>query len=461
MATVTRESIGLLNDKITVKVAKEDYLNSFEKSLKKYGKTANIPGFRKGMVPAGMIKKMQGQAVFADEVFRTVEKELSNYMVNEKLEIFAQPLPMPENDARQLDMNNPAEYEFAFEVGLKPAFDVADLANEKVKKYVVTVTDEMLNQEIERQQLRHGKLTDREEVSDNDDVLNVVFVESDETGKEIEGGIRKDNSLLVKYFAEAFRPKLIGKKKDDTITLKLGEALEGKEKQWVSEDLGLKADDEATDAKYFNMMITKIGHVERAGMNEEFFKAAYPSRNIQSEDEYRNIVKEEIQSYWEGQSKNQLQHEIYHRLLDHTRIEFPETFLKRWMQTGNNEQQKSQEQVEHDYPSFSNQLKWTLITDKIVQDQKFNVDPEDLKKFAKSQLFGYMQMNVTDEEQPWITEYVNRMMQDQKFVEDAYHRILTEKVFDWAETVVQKNETPVNAEDFTKMIQEHQHHHHH
>src|SRR5690349_13102215 len=108
MATVTRESIGLLNDKITVKVAKEDYLNSFEQSLKKYSKTANIPGFRKGMVPAGMIKKMQGQAVFADEVFRTVEKELSNFMVNEKLEIFAQPLPMPENDARQLDMNNPA-----------------------------------------------------------------------------------------------------------------------------------------------------------------------------------------------------------------------------------------------------------------------------------------------------------------------------------------------------------------
>jgi trigger factor len=207
-------------------------------------------------------------------------------------------------------------------------------------------------------------------------------------------------------------------------------------------------------------MITKIGHVERAEMNDEFFKVAYPSKNIQSEEEFRKTVKEEIQSYWDGQGKNQLQHEIYHILLDHTKIEFPETFLKRWMQSSN-EQKYTDEQVEHDYPSFSNQLKWTLITDKIVQDQKFNVDPEDLKKFAKNQLFGYMQMNVTDEEQPWITEYVNRMMQDQKFVEDAYHRILTEKVFDWAETVVQKEETPINAEDFTKMIQEHEHHHHH
>src|SRR3954447_24315547 len=105
MATVTRENIGVLNDKITVKINKEDYLSSFEKSLKNYSKNASIPGFRKGMVPTGIIKKMHGQSVFTDEVLKTVEKELNNYMVNEKLDIFAQPLPLPENDARQIDVN--------------------------------------------------------------------------------------------------------------------------------------------------------------------------------------------------------------------------------------------------------------------------------------------------------------------------------------------------------------------
>ena len=118
MATVTRENIGLLNDKITVKVEKEDYLPSFEKALKEYGKKANIPGFRKGMVPSSLIKKMYGSSVFADEVLRSVEKELTTYMQNEKLQIFAQPLPLPENDARQIDMSKPSEYAFAFEVGL-------------------------------------------------------------------------------------------------------------------------------------------------------------------------------------------------------------------------------------------------------------------------------------------------------------------------------------------------------
>ena len=127
MATVTRENIGLLTDKITVNVSKGDYLPSFEKSLKQYGKQANIPGFRKGMVPAGLIKKMYGNSVFTDEVLRTVEKELTTYMSTEKLEIFAQPLPLPENDARQIDINNPADYSFAFEVGLKPSFNLADL----------------------------------------------------------------------------------------------------------------------------------------------------------------------------------------------------------------------------------------------------------------------------------------------------------------------------------------------
>src|SRR4051812_3464511 len=107
MATITRENIGVLNDKITVRIAREDYLPSFEKSLKSYSKSASIPGFRKGMVPTGVIKKMYGQSVFTDEVLKTVEKELTNYMQNEKLDIFAQPLPLAENDPRQLDVNKP------------------------------------------------------------------------------------------------------------------------------------------------------------------------------------------------------------------------------------------------------------------------------------------------------------------------------------------------------------------
>ena len=445
-----------MNDKIIVKVAKEDYLSSFEKTLKTYSKTANIPGFRKGMVPTGMIKKMHGQAVFTDEVLKTVEKELTNYMQNEKLEIFAQPLPLEENDPRQINMNNPSEYAFAFEVGLKPEFEIADLSKENITRYKVDVTDQLVNEDIDRLRMRHGKMTEPETVTGDDNVLNIVFIEADAEGNEIEGGVRKDNSVLVKYFAEEFRPTLIGKKKDDVVMIQPSKAFGEKEQEMILSDLGLTKED---GDRHFKMLITKVGLVERADLNEEFFKAAFPAKQVKSEEELRDAVKADIQSYWDNQSRNHLHHELYHVLVDHTKIDFPESFLKKWLQT-NAEQPKSDEQVEKEYPGFVNQLKWTLITDKIVRENNIEIGPDDLKRFAKEQLFGYMGMGATEEEQPWITEYVNRMMHDKKFVEDSYHRIQGEKVFEWAEQKSNPVEQPVSVEDFTKELDKHRHHHH-
>jgi trigger factor len=462
MATVTRENIGLLTDKITVKVAGEDYLPSFEKAIKSYSKTASIPGFRKGMVPAGMIKKMHGQSVFTDEVLKTVEKELTNYVTSEKLEIFAQPLPMDENDARRIDMNNPSEYAFAFEVGLKPEFSLANLGAEKITRYKVTVTDEMLNEEVNRLQMRHGKMTDPETVTGDDNVVNVVFIETDEAGNDIEGGIRKDNSLLVKYFAPSFRSNLAGKKKDDSVQLQLKTAFDEKEREWVMQDLGFDKHDGSAADKHFKLHITKVGLVEKAEMNEEFFKAAYPAKEIKSEEELRNALREEIQSQWDRQARNHMQHEIYHVLIDHTNIDFPELFLKRWIQNGG-EKPKTPEEVEHEFPGFLNQLKWNLITDKVQHENNIEVKKEDIEEFARQQLFGYMGGNMLDgsgAEQPWVTDYIARMMQDRKFVEDAFHRIQTSKVFEWAETQVNAVEKPVSVEDFTKELEKHQHHHH-
>jgi len=459
MATVTRENIGLLTDKITVNVAKGDYLPSFEKALKNYGKQANIPGFRKGMVPSGLIKKMYGSSVFTDEVLKTVEKELTTYMTNEKLEIFAQPLPLPENDARQIDMARPDDYAFAFEVGLKPAFSLADLGTASLTRYKVDVTPSMIDEEVERQRTRNGKMTEPETVTTDENALNLQFTETDASGQPIEGGITKDNSLLVKYFNEATRPKWIGLKKDDSLVLQLSTALDEKEREWVLNDLGLPKEDPAAAEKFFRATITKVGLVEKADLNEAFFQAAAPGRDIKTEEEYRNNVRDEIQAHWDSQSFNQLQHTLYHVLLDNTKIEFPEAFLKRWMQTGG-EKPKSQAEVEEEFPSFVNQLKWTLIVDKVVRENNIEVGPDDIRDFAKQQLFGYMGMQAGAEEQPWIADYVNRMMQDRKFVEDTVHRIQTDKVFGWAATQIHPTEKVISREEFQHMQEEHQHHHH-
>lgn len=456
MSTVTRENIGLLNDKLTVTISKEDYYNGFEQNLKKYAKTANIPGFRKGMIPAGLIKKMHGQGVFTDEVLKNVEKSLNEYLQKEQLDIFAQPLPL-ENDSKALDMNNPKDYVFAFEIGLKPAIDI-DAKNIKVTSYKIIITGEMIDQEVERLQVRNGKMTEPGEVTGDDNVLNVKFVESDRDGNAIEGGITKDNSVLVKYFTESFRKNLLGKKNDDSVVLQLKEAFDEKELDFILTDLGFEKDDKEAAEKYFKLIITKVGFVEKAELDEVFFIAVYPHKEIKTIDEFRAAVKEEIEGYYAAQSRNQIHDQIYHHLLDHTTIELPQTFLKRWLQTGG-ETPKTAEEAETEFPSFADQLKWTLISSKLIADNKLEVLPDDIRDSAKQQLFQYMggQLSAMGDNQQWIDDYANRMMQDKKFVEDSYHRISTEKMFAALETQVTATEEPIGAEEFASKL----HHHHH
>ncbi len=454
MATITRENIGLLNDKLTVTLSKEDYVKGFEQNLKKYAKTANIPGFRKGMVPAGLVKKMYGQSVFTDEVLKTVESQLNQYMSKEAIEVFGQPLPL-DNDARALDMNNPSDYVFAFEIGLKPNFEV-DLKGIKVKRYLIEVTEKMIDEELGRLQTRFGKMTEPEMVDKEENVLNVTFTEADENGNIIENGVQKDNSVLVKYFAEGFRKNLIGKKNNDTVHLQINAAFEDKEAETILADLGLTKED---GNRYFNMLITKVGFVEKAELNEEFFLAAYPnSDSIKSEADVRNEIKAEIAKYYEQSTRNQTHDQIYHHLLDNVKMEFPENFLKRWLQTGG-EKPKTAEEAANEYPTFVNQLKWTLISSKLSQDNKIEVLPEDIRNFAKMQLFSYMggQLGALGDNQQWVDDYANRMMQDKRFVEDSYHRINAEKLFGALEANVSATDTAISIEDFTKMVENHHH----
>ncbi len=453
MATIKRDTIGLLNDKLTIHLKKEDYFSGFETSLKKHAKTANIPGFRKGMVPAGLIKKMYGQSVFSDEILKKVETELNQYLNNEKIEIFAQPLPL-DTQIANLDVNTPGDYEFGFEIGLKPAFNL-NIKDIKVKRYQVKVTDEMIQNEVDRIQTRNGKMTDPETVESEENVINLTFTESDKDGNVIEGGISKDNSLLIKYFAEKSRKQFIGKKKDDTLVIQLKKAFEDKELDIIVGDLGISKSDAD---KYFTLTITKVGLIEKAPLDETLFLATYPNQAIKTEAEFRAALKKDIEGHYEQQAKNQIHDQIYHHLIDHTKMEFPVPFLKRWLQKGG-EKQRTEEETEKEYPVFQDQLKWTLISNQLTIDYKIEVVAEDLKNFAKQQLMSYMgpQMGALGDNDQWLEDYAVRMMQDRKFVEDSYQRIGTEKMFTALETEVQAKDEVIEAEKFADMLNQHHH----
>lgn len=463
MATVTKENIGPLHEKLTVKIEKTDYLPSFEKALKEYSKKANIPGFRKGMVPAGLIKKMYGASVFTDEILKTVDKELIGYLQNDKLDIFAQPLPI-ESSYKQLDVNNPTDYSFEFEIGMKPEFVLPDLAKAKITRHVVNVTDEMVNNEIARLQNRFGNMKDLEVVESEENVLNVIFTEVDENTNPVENGLAKDNSLLVKYFKEEFRKELIGKTINDYVIVQLDKAFDEKELEMISGDLGINKEDPEATHKHFKIQLTKIGLLEKKDLGEEFYKQVYPGTEINNEADFRTKIKEEIQGHWARQADNQIHDQVFHQLVDHTDIKVPEGFLKKWMKTQGdtekNTQPKTEEEIEKEFPTFLNQLKWTLITDKIVADHGIQVNPDEIKAFAKQQLFSYMGNSNLADDQPWVNDYVEKMMKDRKYVEDAYNRIQTQKIFEWAASQVNPTDKAISAEDFNHMVEEHQHHHH-
>jgi len=453
MATVTRENVGLLNDKLTVKISKEDYYPSFEKAIKDYSKKANIPGFRKGMVPPGMVKKMYGTSIFYDEVIKVVEKEIQQYLTTEKPDIFAQPLPIA-NDLTRLDMNSPTDYDFPFEIGLKPEINI-DLQNANLTFHKLEVTDKMIDEEVERLQTRHGKMSDSETITSEENVLNVTFAETDAEGNVLENGISKDNSLLVKYFTAPFREELMGKKKDDSIQLQLRTAFEEKEREWLISDLGLDKEDPTAVEKNFKMTISKIGLVEKREMNEEFFNEAFPGKEIKTEEDFRNVLRKELQQYWNGQSRIQLHDQIYHYLLE-TPIEFPEEFLKKWLQRGG-EKEKTVEEVEQEFPVFKNQLKWTLISDKLIKENKLEVTQEELKVYMQKEIMQYFGQMKMDGDMSWMDSYIDRMMKDEAQVDSSYRRLITDKLFAFVESQVTPSEKQVGPEELTAM----QHHHHH
>ncbi len=264
---------------------------------------------------------------------------------------------------------------------------------------------------------------------------------------------------MVKYFKDAVRSHLMGKKASDSIEVSLTEAFDEKELDFIGSDLGLEKGD--TNHR-FKIDITKVGLLEKRELNAEFFTQLYPGGEVATEEDFRNKIKEEIQAYWASQARNQIHDQIYHLLLDDTTIDLPETFLKKWVKMqGESEggEAKSDEQIEAEFPTFLKQLKWSVITDKIVQDNGIQVDPNEIRSFARQQLLGYMGgMGAgAAEQQPWMDSYVEKMMQDRKYVEDSYNRIQTQKIFEWAETQVKPKDKSISVDDFTKMVENHHH----
>ena len=456
MATVARENLGTLHDKVTVKLTKEDYLPSFEKSLKQYAKTANVPGFRKGMVPAGMIRKMAGQAMFQEEVIRSAGRELESYMQGEKLAIFAQPMIMPSETPVKLDINNPTDVEFAFEIGLKPDFEIPAIKNRAtIAAYKINVNDKMLDDEIGRVQRRYGKVEDQETVSSKDDVIYCTFEPCAADGNVT--GDKLEETALLEKMPVKLQDMLMGKKADDSMVIVPAEVCTAEELPKFLKD-PLKAGEDKANHHY-KLTLTKVGLLVPKEIGAELFTAVFPNDVVADEAAFREKIKVELQREYDRIARERFHNEIFELLVHNTPITLPVAFLKRWLMEGG-EKAKTAEEVEREFSGFEHQLRWQLISDEVIRENNISVTREDVKADIKTRVFAYYGMDAEDEA-PWMNSYLDKVMADEKMVDETYRRLLTDKIFMVLEGKFNADMKEISEEEFFKLADPHATHHHH
>ncbi len=458
MATVTRENIGNLHDKIVVKLGKDDYMPTFEKSLKQYAKNANVPGFRKGNVPAGMVRKMYGQSIFGDEVLRAAGTKLEEYLKSESVAIFAQPMILPNEQPLKLDMNDPQEVDFSFEIGLKPEIEITPLKNKTaLTRYKVIVSDKMIEDEVERIKRRYGNAETQEAVASKDDIIYSKYERCDADGNVLPESQMVEDTVLLEKLPAKLQDMLMGKKNEETLVIRPSDVCTAEELEGFLKD-PLKQGAEAAD-NYYKLTITRVAKLIPRELDAELFAQLFPNDEIKDEGTFKERIRQELSREYDRVGRERLHNEMYELLVHQTPIQLPVDFLKRWLKEGG-EKPKSAAEVENEFGGFDHQLRWTLISDKLIGDNNISVSLEEVKDHVKAQVLGYFGM-ASDDDAPWLESYMQKVMKDNKTMDETYRRLLFDKLFQFLETQFSMAEQEISEEEFYKLQDPHAAHHHH
>jgi trigger factor len=444
---ITKEQIDELNAIVKIALSPEDYQPKFEKAIKDYAKKVNIPGFRPGKVPAGIIKKMYGKSILADEVNRLLYDSIYDYIENEKIEILGNPIP--KNDT-EVNWDNPSTMEFNYRLGLAPKFEVKLSADKTFDYYTIKVDDEMVNGELKSLRERYGKIG-QAEISQEDDMLMGEFEQLDADGNVVDGGIKKTSTIFIRRVEDdATKKSLIGLKKGDSIIL-------DPHKIWtdvatlarmlgvdnaIAKDLNTK----------FKFTVNDISRIEPAELNQELFDKVYGEGKITSEEQLREKIVEEIKSLYSYQSESKFFNDVVENLMNEINFELPDEFLKTWMLTVS-EKPITPEQLESDYPSYKKGLKWQLIENKIVKDYNLQVSSEELvdftKQYFKEQFMSYGHFNVTDEE---LNQTAIKVLQNQEEARKLYDQILVKKMKELFKKTFKLVEKELPQKEFVEVV---------
>ncbi|WP_038030050.1 trigger factor [Thermonema rossianum] len=369
---------------LSVVLEKDDYMPAVEQKIKEYSKTAVIKGFRKGKVPASLIKKLYGKSILAEEVYRKAVQSMYDYIREQQLPMVGEPLPKEDADL-SLDLDNPGTFTFDYEVGLHTEINYKDVVNKdtQLDAYKVEATDKDIEEVIENLRKQFAQ-TEHPESSQEGDFLYGKIESIVEEGSEIEPIVMDNTALPLNQVKEEARAQFVGLKKGDEITFKLDVLADDKMAGYL---LGIFEEGRVEQYKdvEFRFTITDIVRQVPAELNEELFKKALPNRDdIKDEAAFRAAIKEEIEKIYEKNTNDLLADSIAETLLEKIKIDLPHDFLKRWLKANN--ESLSEEQIEQEYPRFEEFLRWSLIKQAIAKDENIEISEEEIFEEAKARL---------------------------------------------------------------------------
>ncbi|MGB5648303.1 trigger factor [Muriicola sp.] len=436
---ITKEQIDNLNAVVKVAITKEDYQDKVEKILKDYRKQANIPGFRKGQVPMGLIKKQYGKAVLVDEVNKLLQDNLNKYLNEEKLDVLGNPLPK-QQDSFDWDRD---ELAFEFELGLAPEFDASLKTKKPVVQYKIVADKKMIDEQLERIQKQYGKLISKKVVGKKDELTGTFVNEAE----EIE---HKSTVELDKIKNKKALDALVGKKPGDVVTLKTKGLF--KEDYFLSGALGINRDKADKLAIEVNFTIEEINERQPAELNQELFDKLFGKDTITSVKALRDRLKEDAEKQFEQQADQKLLNDVTERLIETTKFDLPSGFLKKWIQmTG--EKPLSEEEAHDEYEKSEKGLRYQLIEGKIIKDHQVEISFDELKEFAKgfikSQMAQYGQMNPAEEE---LDAIAGRVMSNQEEVKRLSEQLMSQKLLTLYKEKANLKVKEVTYENFVKEV---------
>ena len=447
---IVRKDLDQNNAIVTVRIEKTDYAEKVDKTLRDYRKKANIPGFRPGMVPAGLVKKMYGKAVLAEEINKLVSDNLYNYIRENNVNILGEPMPN-ETEQQTIDFDSQEDFEFVFDLGIAPELEVELTKKDKVKYYNITVSEEMIENQVKSYTGRYGKYI-QEEVVEEKDMLKGELLEM-ANGKVNEDGIKvKDATLTPAYMKDADQKTLfVGAKKGDVITFNPAKAFDNETE--ISSMLKISKDAAKTIVADFQLKIESITRYHESEIDQELFDKVYGEGTVTSIEEFKAKIKENIQETLVADSEYKFGMDAKDMLVEkYNDVTFPEAFLKRWVLSSN--ENLTAETLEEDYPKMIADLKWHLIKDKLTKASDIKVEPADVeeyaKKIAKAQFAQYGMIGVEDE---MLANYAKDMMKKEETLKSMIDKVAEEKVIAVVKEAVKLENKEVSIEEFNKMFE--------